>query len=185
MARHKKFSSIGQDLTQEIIEGKTYRTNRKIDKIAVHCSASPQGRGDDANTIDRWHQSNPGWGGIGYHYVILEDGTVLKGRWLDFMPIHAKGYNAGAIAICRIGGMGEHREAIHDATDKQKKMIALLCELLISEEMYDLTIDDVKGHKEFPKVKKSCPLMSMNEIRNMIEKNISGSKDEIEEKKMR
>lgn len=166
--RHKKFSSIGRDLTGEILIGETYRTNRPINRIVIHCSASPQGRGDDAHTIDAWHLENDGWDGIGYHYVILEDGTIQKGKWVDNMPIHAKGFNRGAIAICRIGGMGSEGQPLMDATHEQRHAIRMLCRLLISDKMYGLLPNQILGHNELPNVKKDCPLMIMEKIRNDI-----------------
>jgi len=164
--RHEKFSSVGRDLTEEINEGKTYKTNRKIDKIIVHCSFSPQNRGDDAHTIDRWHKER--WGsGIGYHYVILEDGTIQKGRWVDNAGSHARGWNNHSIGICRIGGMDNDGFATLDATREQIKAIQKLTRLLISDNMYHLLPSDILGHTELPSVNKSCPLMNMNEIRNI------------------
>jgi N-acetylmuramoyl-L-alanine amidase len=77
-----------------------------INSIVVHCSASPQGRGDDASTIHRWHLEN-GWSGIGYHYVILEDGEVQKGRPDYWTGAHASGHNVGSIGICLIGMGGD------------------------------------------------------------------------------
>ena len=71
-------------------------------KIVIHCSASPQGRGDDAETIHKWHLEN-GWDGIGYHYVILEDGAIQNGRPEYWTGSHAKGHNTGSIGICLIG----------------------------------------------------------------------------------
>jgi len=74
----------------------------EIEYIIVHCSDSPQGRGDTAATIHRWHLEN-GWSGIGYHRVILEDGQVENGRPLYWMGSHARGFNAKSIGICLIG----------------------------------------------------------------------------------
>ena len=165
MPRAKKFSSIGRDLTDEVFAGKTYKTNRKINQIVVHCSFSPQYRGDNAESIDRWHIER--WGeksGIGYHYVILEDGTIQKGRWADYIGSHAKGYNVGSLAICRIGGMAKDGTAIHDATNKQIHSIRRLSRLLVS--MYGLTQSDIRGHTELKGVNKSCPLLNMNLVRN-------------------
>lgn len=163
--RHKKFSSVGRDLTKEIFDGSTYKTKRKIDKIVVHCSFSPQGRGDDSHTIDRWHRDR--WGsGIGYHYVVLEDGTIQKGRWVDNIGSHAKGYNVGSIAICRMGGMGKDGTAVHDATNEQINSIRKLSKLLCN--MYDLPYSRILGHGELPNTLKSCPLVNMNLIRNFV-----------------
>jgi len=76
--------------------------SRKIDSIIIHCSDSPQGRGDDVNTIRQWHLER-GWNDIGYHYVILEDGTIQVGRDLNKSGAHAKGHNSNSIGICLIG----------------------------------------------------------------------------------
>jgi N-acetylmuramoyl-L-alanine amidase len=73
-----------------------------IDLIVVHCSASPQGRGDTAKTIHLWHLQR-GWDGIGYHNVILEDGTVENGRPYYWKGSHVRGHNGGSIGICLIG----------------------------------------------------------------------------------
>ena len=70
-------------------------------KTVIHCSDSPQGRGDNAKTIHQWHLAN-GWDGIGYHKVILEDGTVENGRPEYWKGSHARGYN-DALGICLIG----------------------------------------------------------------------------------
>lgn len=165
MSRHEKFSSVGIDLTNEVFSGKTYKTHRAINKIVVHCSFSPQGRGDDANTIDRWHTKRfKKRKGIGYHYAVLEDGTIQKGAWVDYKGAHAKGFNSKSIAICRIGGMGKDGKAIEDATFEQINSIRKLSKLLI--DMYELKTEDIKGHNELPGVNKACPLLNMNLIRN-------------------
>ena len=163
--RHEKFSSIGKDLTDDIFAKKTYKTSREISSIIVHCSFSPQFRGDDAYSIDKWHQ-NRFKTGIGYHYVVLEDGTIQKGRWADYSGAHAKGFNAHSLGICRIGGMSKDGEALRDATNEQINSIRKLTHLLV--ELYDLSITDVKAHNELPHVNKSCPLMNMNLIRNIV-----------------
>lgn len=85
--------------------------------IIVHCSDSPQGRGDNAATIDRWHKES-GWYGIGYHYVILEDGTIEEGRPLGEYGAHAKGYN-DYVGICLIGK--------YSFTDEQFNSLETLC----------------------------------------------------------
>ncbi len=163
MSRHEKFSSIGNDLTEEVFAGHTYKTDRDIDKIIVHCSFSPHGRGDDAHTIDGWHEER--WGsGIGYHYVVLEDGAIQKGRWADYVGSHAKGHNLGSLAICRIGGMGKDGKALRDVTNAQLNSIRTLSKLLMN--LYGLKATDIIGHGELPLVNKSCPLVNMNLIRN-------------------
>ena len=51
-----------------------------IEKIIVHCAATREGDDSiDADTIDKWHKAR-GWRGIGYHFVVLMDGTIQKDR---------------------------------------------------------------------------------------------------------
>lgn len=76
--------------------------NTPITKIVVHCSDSPQGRGDDATSIHRWHKER-GWSGIGYHYVITEDGVRQAGRPHYWEGAHVRGHNDGSLGVCLIG----------------------------------------------------------------------------------
>lgn len=73
-----------------------------MDKLIIHCSATPNGRDNSAEDIHRWHKQK-GWDGIGYHYVIRIDGTIESGRPEYWAGAHAKGHNSGSIGICMIG----------------------------------------------------------------------------------
>ncbi len=162
MIRHKKFSSVGKNLTKALNTNSLYKTKRKITSIAIHCSFSPQYRGDNADEIDAWHFAR--WGsGIGYHYIVLEDGTLEKGRWVDFKGAHVKGFNKKTIGICRIGGMAKDGKAIDDCTLAQIRTLRKLS--LALTDMYDLSMNKVLGHNEYPGVNKACPLMNVNNIR--------------------
>ena len=115
----------------------------KIDLITVHCSDSPHGRGDDAETIHRWHLER-GWSGIGYHYVITEAGEVQPGRPPYWKGSHVKGHNSANLGICLIGGL--------IFTEKQLKSLkALLIELLA-----DHPGARIVGHCDLD-AKKTCP----------------------------
>lgn len=41
---------------------------RTINRIILHCTATPRGRHVTVSDIDRWHKAR-GFAGIGYHYV--------------------------------------------------------------------------------------------------------------------
>lgn len=73
-----------------------------IGKIVVHCSDSPHGRGDNAETIHGWHKERD-FDGIGYHYVIIESGEVQAGRPHYWTGAHVRGHNTGSLGICLIG----------------------------------------------------------------------------------
>jgi len=73
------------------------------DLLVIHVADTPNGRPDTAEDIHRWHQNDNGWHGIGYHYVVLVDGDVQRGRPEYWDGAHAPGYNHRSIAICLIG----------------------------------------------------------------------------------
>lgn len=121
--------------------------SRKITGIVIHCSANRPGSSMDARGIDRVHKAR-GWKGIGYHFVILEDGTIERGRPLEQIGAHVSGHNSNTIGICYIGGLDESGEPADTRTDEQKD--ALLW-LLTSLRKYlpgggKLTI---KGHRDY------------------------------------
>ena len=51
---------------------------RNIDKIIVHCSATPEGRDVSTEEIKRWHTEERGWDDIGYHWVVELDSSIKK-----------------------------------------------------------------------------------------------------------
>lgn len=85
---------------------KTIKTNLKFSKalskraktsvLVLHHSSA---KSSDAATIHEWHLKN-GWAGIGYHFVILKDGTIEEGRPIDKIGAHAQGHNSDSIGVC-------------------------------------------------------------------------------------
>jgi len=89
---------------------------RKIDKIVIHCAATPNGKVFTVNHIDAMHKSrgffrnkaaraafNPSIASVGYHFVIEIDGTVKTGRGLEEVGAHVGGHNQNSIGVCMIG----------------------------------------------------------------------------------
>lgn len=114
-----------------------------IRRIVIHCSDSPQGRDDDAKTIHRWHlQRN--FSGIGYHFVILENGTIQAGRPEYWTGAHVKNYNTGSIGICLIGQ--------DSFTDEQHGSTVELCRQL--QDRYPNA--EILGHYQLDN-NKTCP----------------------------
>ncbi len=129
---------------------------RTINKIIVHCSATQEGRDLDAAEINKWHLKR-GWNGIGYHYVVLLDGTIEYGRSIYKQGAHVKGENEGSIGICYIGGVESKRGsngkwiAKDTRTPEQKESLLLLLKTL--KKMHSSAT--IHGHNEF--AAKSCP----------------------------
>lgn len=118
--------------------------------LVVHCSDSPQGRGDSAETIHRWHKER-GWDGIGYHYVITEIGEVQNGRPHYWTGSHVRGHNENSLGICLIG----------DKTFTPKQMDALKALLNRLNKEYPEAV--ICGHRDLDSGK-TCPNFDVRDI---------------------
>ena len=123
---------------------------RTIDKIIIHCSDTPDGRAVTVDEIRRWHKER-GFSDIGYHYVIMLDGSVRNGRPLEQAGAHCKGQNAHSIGICYVGGCDLNRRPKDTRTDAQKTAMAGL----IRELKRRFPTATIHGHNEF--ANKACP----------------------------
>jgi N-acetylmuramoyl-L-alanine amidase len=123
-----------------------------IKYLAVHCSATSPKVFVDAKAIDRWHRQR-GWLKIGYHFVILRDGTVEQGRALNEVGAHVEGFNSQSLGICLAGGVDASNKPVNNFTSEQFHSLTKL--------LQDLSVKFpaavVQGHRDFPRVKKECP----------------------------
>lgn len=122
----------------------TKKTNRRIDKIIIHCSASKEGQDVTVEQIDKMHRQR-GFAGIGYHFVIYRNGQVHDGREISKVGAHTTGYNKGSIGICYIGGLGKDGKIKDTRTLEQRNSLYQLVKKLM--EMYP--IKEVKGHRDY------------------------------------
>ncbi|MDU1892762.1 MAG: N-acetylmuramoyl-L-alanine amidase [Dysgonomonas sp.] len=123
---------------------------RQINKIILHCSATKEGQHFTADDIDKWHRAR-GFAKIGYHFVILLDGTVQIGRPLDEIGAHVQGFNKDSIGICTIGGLDINNNPKDTRTPEQK--IALKALVAGLSAAYPKAT--IHGHNEF--ANKACP----------------------------
>lgn len=161
----KEFQA-SHDLTVDGIVGpKTWKAiqelpeykGRYIDKIIVHCAATPEDRDFTTADIKRWHLQR-GFSDIGYHYVIYRDGSIHEGRDINISGAHTSGHNSNSIGVCYIGGMdADNKKAKDTRTEEQKEsLINLLTEL---KEKYPKA--KIYGHREF--ANKACPSFDARE----------------------
>lgn len=128
---------------------------RKIDKIIIHCTATPEGRDCTVADISRWHRER-GFSEIGYHYVIYRDGSIHAGRDVSKAGAHCKGQNARSIGVCYVGGMdAAGKQAKDTRTPEQKAALRGLVAKLKAE--YPGAA--VHGHNEF--AAKACPCFNV------------------------
>lgn len=137
-------------------ESLTY-TRRKIEKVSnvpeiilVHHTG-----GTDANpledtshhtakTIEEWHMKK-GWNGIGYHYVIEKDGTIVHGRPEHVEGAHEPKVNKKSIGICLSGNF--------DATLPTIEQTASL-KVLLKDINSRYTIREISPHRRY--ASKTC-----------------------------
>ena len=130
---------------------------RDINKIILHCSATREGQDISTETIRGWHVNERGWSDIGYHFVVLLDGTVDKARPVERQGAHVRGHNKGSIGICYIGGCDSDMNPKDTRTDLQKESLTELISYLM-DSYEDATLH---GHNEFSS--KACPSFNVKE----------------------
>ena len=124
---------------------------RKINKIILHSTATKEGVYVSLDTIRRWHMVERGWSDIGYHYVVMLDGTVDEGRPIEIQGAHTRGHNRNSIGISYVGGVDNKMNAKDTRTDQQKESL----HTLISNLMIMFPEATLHGHNEFSS--KACP----------------------------
>lgn len=153
---------VGPATLAKLIPFRLKKSKRRIDKILIHCSATPEGEDLTVEQIRKDHKAQ-GWSDIGYHYVIYRDGSIHEGRDVDLQGAHCgdNGGNIGSIGICYIGGIEKRRKGVayknlkpkDTRTDAQK--VSLLNLLLTLKKLYPNAT--IYGHRDFDKHGKSCP----------------------------
>lgn len=124
---------------------------RTIKYIVIHCTATSQ----DAKVegiINYWRKVLK-WKNNGYHYMIDKNGNHTKITELNQIANGVKNYNKYSIHISYIGGIDSKGNAIDNRTIQQKDKLLYLCREL--KRQFPNAI--IKGHRDFPNVKKDCP----------------------------
>jgi N-acetyl-anhydromuramyl-L-alanine amidase AmpD len=128
---------------------------RNINSIVVHHSASPTST--TFKQIYRWHTIERGWSDVGYHFVILGDGTIQEGRDINKTGAHCRACNKTSVGICVTGNTNnvkpnpQQLESLHD-----------LLECLQYD--FNIEIEHVYTHRE--KGKTECPGNHLQEWMN-------------------
>ena len=129
----------------------------RTDYIVVHCSATPPSMDIGEAEIRGWHMDR-GWRDIGYNVVIRRDGQIEIGRPLDHPGAHVAGFNSRSCGVCLIGGVNAHGSPEPNYTASQWDSLRLTLTFL--QRTYPGAL--VRGHRDFPSVKKSCPCFDVS-----------------------
>lgn len=130
---------------------------RKIDKLIIHCTATPEGRKTTLEEVTLWHKKR-GFRTIGYHFLIHLNGDISTGRPENEIGAHCKGYNSNSIGICYVGGVDSNFKPKDTRTHEQK----LALNTLINKLKYKYPMATTHGHYEFSK--KACPSFKIEEL---------------------
>lgn len=121
---------------QEDLSGKKYRWPRRyspeIRQLVVH-HAAQKVSGDSRSPVERvralyeYHANSRGWGDIGYHYVIDDEGQIYEGRAGGDSVVGGHVYcgNVGTIGIVMLGNF-DIEKPTHAQTNSLKWLLAEL-----------------------------------------------------------
>ena len=141
-----QIQNITDSLPKHEHETYTSRPLEDIRNFIIHHTAVSPDVGPEA--IARYHVTRKDWPGIGYHFVIMADGTTYQTNRLQTISYHARQANPSSIGIAFAGNlMGIEPTAAQ--LESGGRLLAYLMQKL------DLTADSIKGHKDF--VPTVCP----------------------------
>ena len=126
----------------------------KPKEIILHCSATPDDRDIDIETIRKWHTEERKWKDVGYHYCIKRNGTIQIGRLETEIGAGVYRHNRDVIHVCLIG--------IGNYTNRQLKALDRLC--LDIHIRCRIESENIKGHYEYDP-NKTCPNLNMPDVR--------------------
>lgn len=138
----------------------------RLQRIVIHCTATPGGREVSFAEIHKWHKAPPpvgnGWKHFGYHVLVHLDGSIDYLQKLPYGPYltldcianGAKGYNDSSLHVCYVGGLDASTRRPADTRtpfqrDALNRVIAQL-----RQRYGDLP---AVGHRDLPGVAKACP----------------------------
>lgn len=124
---------------------------RKINKIIVHCSATPEGRSHSLADFRKWHVDGNGWKDVGYHFIVDIDGSIYVARPLSQIGAHTIGHNADSIGVCYVGGVDADMKPKDTRTAEQKESLDKLLTYLA----YSFNAP-ISGHNDYTNAK-ACP----------------------------
>jgi N-acetylmuramoyl-L-alanine amidase len=148
----KEEAPICTDEKQLIDYIRNFELTRKIDYIAIHCTATQPSA--TVTAIQNYWRNNLGWKNAGYHILFhAEKGfTILT----DFNEVSngVRGFNSVSINLSYIGGIDKAGKPTDNRSESQKRLMKIAVDELRLKIGKGVI---VQGHRDFPKVAKACP----------------------------
>ncbi|MGI6226490.1 MAG: N-acetylmuramoyl-L-alanine amidase [Peptococcales bacterium] len=153
-----KIIDVRNQLAKHPSKNYSRRSLNAIKYMVIHHSAT---KGGDAFSFARYHVNTNDWPGVGYHYVILEDGTIQWCNDLEISSYHVKNYNNYSLGICLVGDFTTEILRV-----VQKEALKELVRSLLDR--FNLSIDKVVGHNELNSGATKCPALDMDALREYL-----------------
>lgn len=119
--------------------------------LTIHCAATPEGRDIKAATLNLWARER--FGQLSYHHIVELNGNAVRNMSDSERGAHVAKNNTGNIGICYVGGCDRYMKAKDTRTPAQKDTLARL----VKEYKVKYPGIVVRGHRDWPGVKKDCP----------------------------
>lgn len=134
---------------------------RDINNIVLHCTATPQNT-TVASIKNYW--KSKGWKHPGYHFIIDVDGKISHLNPLSIPANGVRGHNQDSIHIAYTGGVDSDLNPLDNRTELQRAVMEGLVKALHAV----FPEAKIKGHRQFPNVRKACPSFDVPEWLNEI-----------------
>jgi hypothetical protein len=131
-----------------------YRTPQQITHISVHHSAVE--RGTIQGYAD-YHVNELKWYHVGYHMVIKGDQIYQTNDLLTF-SYHTSSNNDYTVGVSVSGDLSKR-----GLTDDERNCLYAAIVTLMKQ--FNIPVQNVLGHREFPANNTSCPCLDMNRLR--------------------
>ena len=127
-----------------------------IDKVILHCSATDAPH--NVLNIHKWHLQN-GWAGCGYHLFIKKNGSIQRGRPMEYVGSHCKGQNGVSFGVCLEGLKEFTKSQVNSFFDVVRYIYYYMNEK-------DLTWYPHRYFKRKGEKRKECPNLSLPQLFN-------------------
>lgn len=131
---------------------------REIKYIVLHCTATQPHA--TVESIQRYWRENLKWKSPGYHYIIPANGGVKQLAPEEAVTNGVAGFNQVSINVSYVGGVDLDGKTPKDTRtpEQLEAMIRLVKKLRVK---YPNAV--IRGHRDFPRVKKACPSFEVKE----------------------
>ena len=147
----------------------SFRSTDTIDRIIVHQTDSEDRGSFSPYYTANYHVNTNDWAGIGYHYFIIDDGSVYQTNKDDVVSYHASGYNSRSLSVAITG---DHNCSSSDnnydviAKEKYNALVFVLAKI---SNQYNIPSESIIGHTETGSTK-SCPNLNLDQLRSDVKK---------------